>query len=119
VAEWTTFTVATLVLLALVVLIVLEAARTDTPASPVATRTGAVTRVGDRFHVPVRVRNEGDETAEAVQVVATLEIDGETSEADQTVDFLAGHDQQDLVFVFDDDPAGGRLQVAVSGFRVP
>ncbi len=118
-AEWTTFAVASLLVLTLLAVIALDAAQTDTPAAPVAKQSGPVEEVGGRFHVAVAVTNEGDETAEAVQVVASLQVDGDTIDADQTVDFLAGGDQVDLIFVFDDDPDDGELQVAVSGFTVP
>lgn len=69
--------------------------------------------------MPVRVTNEGDKTAEAVQVVVSLQIGDTVTDGEQIVDFLAGGDEQDLVFVFDEDPAGGTLEVKVSGFTVP
>lgn len=118
-AEWATFAVSSLVLLTLLGAIALEAARSDDPAAPVAAVDGAVERRRGQFHVPVSVRNQGDATAEAVQVLVSLDIDGETTDADQTVDFLAGGDRQELVFVFDDDPADGELRVRVTGFTVP
>lgn len=118
-AEWTTFAVSSLVLLALLVTVVLQAARSDRPPAPVAAVEGPVERRGRHFHVPVTVTNEGDETAEAVQVLVSLDIDGETIDADQTIDFLAGGDHRDLVFVFDHDPADGELAVRITGFTVP
>ena len=35
------------------------------------------------------------------------------------IDFLAGGEEEELVFIFEDDPADGELTVAVSGFGVP
>jgi uncharacterized protein (TIGR02588 family) len=46
-------------------------------------------------------------------------IDGESTEGDQSIDFLAGGETEDLVFVFDDAPSDGELTVAVSGYGVP
>jgi uncharacterized protein (TIGR02588 family) len=117
-AEWTTFAVAVVVLLAVMAAIVVEAVRDHDPARPVAdvTRTE---RVGDDFHVAVTLENRGDRAAANVQVVASLEVNGETTEGDQVVDFLAGGDEEELVFVFADDPDDGKLSVDVAGFSNP
>ncbi len=117
-AEWTTFGVAVAVLLAIIAAIGVEAARHHDDAQPVASIDGT-RRVGDQFHVAVVVVNEGDKAASAVQVNASLEVEGETLEGDQVVDFLAGGDEEELVFVFDKDPDDGELSVEVSGFTVP
>ena len=118
-AEWTTFAVALAILLAIVGAIGVEASRPSTPADPVAKIDGRPRDLDGRFHVDVIVENRGDETAEAVQVVASLEVDGEPLETDETVDFLAGGDQAELTFVFEQDPAEGELSVRVAGFQNP
>ncbi len=117
-AEWTTFGVAVAVLLAIMAAIGVEASRHNDDAAPVAVIKGT-RRVGDQFHVAVVVANEGDKAASNVQVNASLEVDGDTLEGDQTVDFLAGSDEEELVFVFGEDPDDGELSVEVSGFTVP
>lgn len=118
-AEWTTFAASSLVLAVLLLAVVLHAAVSDDPAAPVAGVDGAIERRGERFHVPVTVTNEGDQTAEAVQVLLSVDIDGETVDADQTVDFLAGGDRRRIIFVLDKNPAGHELTVRVTGFTVP
>ena len=75
--------------------------------------------VGELHVVDVDVSNGGDLTASDVQVSASLIVDGETTEGDQTIDFLAGGEVEELVFVFADDPADGELTVAVTSFGVP
>ena len=117
-AEWVTLVVSLLVLAVLVGLIVLRLLDERDPAEPIATIEG-VEEVGDDHHVEVMVRNEGDDTAADVQIVAELVIGDETSEADQVLDFLAGDEEEHVVFVFEDDPADGELTVSVSGFSVP
>ena len=117
-AEWTTFVVCLAILLALISAIAVEAVRHDEDANPVAD-VQKVAQVGERFHVTVEVENRGDRAAEAVQVLASLEIDGETTEGDQTIDFLSGGDTEELVFVFEDDPDDAKLSVEVTGFTVP
>lgn len=117
-AEWVTLAGSCLVLAVLVGLIAVQMTSTRDPASPVAVVEGH--RRADGFHhVEVVVTNQGDETASNVLVTADLTIDGETTSADQSIDFLAGGEEEDLVFVFEDDPADGELRVAVRGFGVP
>jgi uncharacterized protein (TIGR02588 family) len=117
-AEWVTFVVSCLILLGVVILIAIQLPDGDNPPQPVA-EVGQVRKVGEQFFVPVVVRNAGDLTAENVQVVASLTIDDETTEGDQTVDFLAGEATQDLEFVFADDPADGELDVRIAGYSRP
>ena len=116
-AEWVTLVASLVVLAAVVGAIVAQHGSKDPPA-PVAV-VDTVRAVGDAHHVEVTVRNDGDDTAEDVQVLASLEVDGETTDADQVIDFLAGDEEEQLVFVFADDPADGELTVEVSGFTVP
>lgn len=118
-AEWTTFAVALAILLVVVGAIGLEASRPSDPPDPIAKLDGSPRDLGGRFHVDVVVENRGDETAEAVQVVASLDVDGEVLETDETVDFLAGGDQAELTFVFEQDPDEGELSVRVAGFQSP
>jgi uncharacterized protein (TIGR02588 family) len=118
-AEWTTLVVSCSVLLLVAGLVSSQMWSTRTPPAPVATLMGEPHEVGAVHHVDVQVANRGDETAANVQVSAELIIEGEAITADQTIDFLAGDDQADLVFVFADDPGGGALSVTVTGFAVP
>lgn len=117
-AEWTTLVVSLLVLAVVVVLIVVEMVSVTEPAAPVAD-IGRVERLGDRWGVHVVVTNEGDETAANVQVSAELTTDEATETGDLSVDFLAGGEEQELVFVFDTDPGDAETSVVVSGFEVP
>ena len=118
-AEWVTFVVSCLVLAVVVGLIALQPQSAEEPAGPIAHLSGPATPAPGGFQVPVEVRNDGGDTAADVQVTAELTIDGEVTEADQVIDFLAGDETEDLVFVFLDDPADGDLVVRVSGFSKP
>ena len=118
VAEWVTLVCASLILGVVVALIAAQLRGERDPAAPVAEITD-IREVDDVHHVEVVIGNDGDETAAEVQVQAELSIDGETSEADQVIDFLAGGEEEHLVFVFEEDPAEGLLTVAVTGFAVP
>jgi uncharacterized protein (TIGR02588 family) len=119
VAEWVSFSVACAVLLIVVALIVVQMTGSQDPPAPIAFRHGTVRETGGRYFVPVTVVNKGDETASAVQILVELTIGGETTEGEQTVDFLAGDEEEDLTFAFDDDPADGKLVISVRGFATP
>ena len=118
-AEWTALIGSSLILAIVVGVIVVQARQDESPAAPTAA-VGAVEQVGEQYHLDVTVTNDGDETAANVQVSAELEVDGEVvATADQTIDFLSGSEEEDLVFVFEDDPRDGDLTVAVTGFSRP
>lgn len=112
--EWTTFGVAVAILLLIMGGILAEALQTHEDAQPVAV-VARTTHLGDQYQVHVTVENKGDKAASNVQVVASLD----DTEGDQVVDFLAGGDSEELVFVFADDPAEGEFTVDVTGFTVP
>jgi uncharacterized protein (TIGR02588 family) len=116
--EWVTFGVAVAVILAVVGLIAIEIPQSERPPAPVA-EAGIPVERDERFVVPVVVENRGESTAENVQVLATLTIDGEDHEGDQVIDFLSGGEREDLEFVFDDDPGEGELEVRVTGYARP
>lgn len=118
-AEWVTFAVSVAILLVVVGLIATQATGSDRPALPRVSKTGPVERQGERFLVPVEIRNDGGATAEAVQVTAELTVGDEVVEADQTVEFLAQEEKAEVVFVFDRDPAAGQLDIRVTGYTVP
>ena len=117
--ERVTFVIASVVLLSLVGLIVSEVPGSKQPPSPRVKVGEAVKRDG-HFEVPVSVENIGESTAENVQIDATLTLGGgDEQTADQTIDFLAAGETEDVVFLFDDDPSSGELEVRVGGFSVP
>ena len=118
-AEWVALACSCLMLGLLVALIVRQLVEEREPAAPVVEVAGEVRPVGDLHHVDVVVTNDGDDTAQNVQVTAELEVDGTTTTSDQVVDFLPGGAKEDLVFVFEDDPSQGELTVVISGFSVP
>ncbi len=117
-AEYVTLAASIAVVAVFVGLILFQIPSEDGPPAPVAA-VHDISTVGDGFHVIVTVSNEGGATAANVQVNAALDVDGDVTEADQTIDFLARGDEEDLVFVFADNPDSGELTVAVGGFAIP
>ena len=118
-AEWVTFAVACLVVLALAAIIASQVGVRDGPASPAARIEGPARPVDGLFQVPVEVENEGGDATEEVTVEIELVVEDETLTADKTIDFLPAGQTEHVVFVFDRDPASGELSVRVTGFRVP
>ncbi|WP_353951664.1 CARDB domain-containing protein [Knoellia sp. S7-12] len=117
-AEWTTFVGSCLILAVVVALVLSQLVGTHAPAAPRAS-IGSVTTVGEQHHVDVEVSNAGDETAANVQVSMEFVVDGKASEADQVIDFLAGGEKAQLVFILDDPVTEGELTVDITGFTVP
>jgi uncharacterized protein (TIGR02588 family) len=118
-AEWVTFAFSCLVLTVVVGLVTSQLFGSEDPAAPAVTETGPVESVEGQFHVRVTVDNGGDETAVNVQVTAELTIGDDTTTGDQVIDFLAGGETEELVFVFADDPSTGELVVEVTSFGEP
>lgn len=117
-AEWVTFAVASAVL-ALVMGAIVSLWLGGPPSPPsFDVRTFSAREVGGRFHVRTSVENSGEETAESVQVGARLTAGGEPpEEAEQTIDFLSGGEEEEVEFIFGSDPAQGELEVQVISFK--
>ena len=90
------------------------------PAQLNVGRPEVLRQVGGQRYVAAEVRNDGDETAEAVQVVAELSVDGEVvADGEQVVDFLSGGETQELVFVFDTMAPDPDILVRVASYTIP
>ncbi len=98
-----------MVVAAVVLAIGIEIPGSKTPAHPVVHTADAVARGAD-FSVAVTVENEGQKTAQNVQVEASLDTGSGEETSDQVVAFLAGQASEELVFIFSSDPGEGRLR---------
>jgi uncharacterized protein (TIGR02588 family) len=120
-AEWTTFSIA-LFILAMIVGLVLYKWFTQTNRPPVVSVTPKleIREAPGQFYVPFSVKNTGGETAESVQVIAELRINGEVEEAgEQQIDFLASGETEEGAFVFSRDPRKGELVIRVASYKLP
>lgn len=78
------------------------------------------TPAGSRWTVPVRVRNDGGETAEEVQVEVTLESPGHAPETRQLeVAFVPRKSRREGWVTFSRDPSRGRLTGRATGYEKP
>jgi uncharacterized protein (TIGR02588 family) len=120
-AEWVTFGVAALLLTAIVSLVIYD--WVATPATPPVirlTRSGEIRAVNGQYYIPFTIENIGGNTAESVQVIAELKIDGSIEEAgEQQIDFLAGDESEEGAFVFQRNPAEGELILRVGSYKMP
>jgi len=119
--ERITFAISVAILLALVGSIAWLGIQPRTEATITVEVSGDRRTVGPQTYVTVRVANAGDETAEAVQVMAKVtDPAGEVvAEGEQTVDFLSGHEDEDLVFVFEGAAPETEIELRVASYLVP
>ena len=120
-AEWVTFGIATLVLIGIVSLVIYNwVATPNTPPVIELTQSGEIREVNGQYYIPFTITNVGGNTAEAVQLIAELKIDGEVEESgEQQIDFLAGDESEEGAFVFSRDPGEGELILRVGSYKMP
>lgn len=120
-AEWVMFAIACVILLTVAGAIASLWVTGPTGPPNLALRgAGQVRHQDGKWYVRVTVENEGETTAEAVQVLAELTIGGTLVEdGEQQIDFLAAGERQAVSFVLDHNPANGDLDVGVASYKVP
>ena len=119
-AERLSFAISAAVLLALAGAICYLWAQPRDPAEPVVKQVGTTRVVDGRSYITVEVRNAGDETAQAVQVIAELNLGNDViAEGEQIIDFLSGGESEKAVFVFNDVPPAAGVDLQVVSFSQP
>lgn len=120
-AEWVTFGVSVLILLALVGLVIFQAlTRGNRPSTiKVEPMLQEVRQSEGAFYLPITITNDGDEAVGDVEIQISLASEGSEPETIAfTVQFLAGGESQEETVVFSKDPSQGELSQVV-GFHVP
>jgi uncharacterized protein (TIGR02588 family) len=69
--------------------------------------------------VAVRVRNDGDTTAQEVAIEATLTWPGGSEQGEITLAYVPYHSHRRGWIVFSHDPRHARLDARVVGYREP
>jgi uncharacterized protein (TIGR02588 family) len=120
-AEWFTIAVSSLIVAALVGLILLVWVTQDSRPPILSLTAGTEIRQEQGYYyVPFTVRNEGGGTAESVQVIGELLIDGEVEEhGEQQIDFLSSREEEEGAFVFSRNPNAGELVLRVASYKLP
>lgn len=121
-AEQTTFGIAALILAVLVglVLYIWSDEQKQQPPDITISSQGTVREASGQFYVPFEIENIGGGTAESVQVIAELRINGEVEESgEQQIDFLSGGETEEGAFVFSRNPQEGELVLRVASYKLP
>ncbi len=91
-----------------------------TPLPPTLEITSTTEYRQGKYYVPFTVKNTGGETAESVQVIAELRIEGTLVEwGDQQIDFLSSQEEATGAFILTRDPALGELTLRVASYKKP
>lgn len=120
-AEWLTFSIATLILTGIVGLVCYTWVN-DKHEPPILSVTNKekIREVNGQFYVPFEIINTGGETAESVQIMAELKINNQVAETgEQQIDFLSTSEKEEGAFVFSTDPRKGQLTLRVASYKSP
>ncbi|HLO46985.1 MAG TPA: TIGR02588 family protein [Kamptonema sp.] len=120
-AEWVTFTIASFILATLTGLVVYNwVTNKHEPPILSVTQNTAMRETGGQFYIPFILTNTGGETAESVQVIGELRVNGEVVESgEQQIDFLSSGETQEGAFIFSRDPRKGQLILRVASYKLP
>ncbi|MEH2451357.1 TIGR02588 family protein [Nostoc sp.] len=121
IAEWVTFSVASLIL-AIIVSLVGYTWLNEKNQPPIlsVTKKETIWEIGGQFYVPFEVVNTGGDTAESVQIMAELLINGKVTETgEQQIDFLSNGEREEGAFVFSQNPRQGQLNLRVGSYKLP
>lgn len=119
--EWVSFTIASFIV-AIVIGLVLFIWVTQDHQPPVLSVTinSGIRQEQGQYYVPFSIENMGGGTAESVQVIGELRIDGEVEESgEQQIDFLSSGETEEGAFVFSRNPAQGDLSIRVASYKLP
>ncbi|MEN9933609.1 MAG: hypothetical protein RLZZ387_188 [Chloroflexota bacterium] len=119
--EWSVFAVGLALIVGAAGFLAYEGLSGGEKTPLLAVEHGAARRAGEHFIVPVTVTNDGDETAEAVQVEVALERGGvELERAAFVLEFVPRASSGEGYAVFRSDPAEAeRVSARVVGFVTP
>lgn len=121
IAEWVTFSIASLIL-AFIVSLVSYTWINEKNQPPIlsVTKKETIREIDGQFYVPFEVVNTGEDTAESVQIMAELLIDGKVAESgEQQIDFLSSGESEEGAFVFSQNPRQGELNLRVGSYKLP
>ncbi len=120
-AEWGSFVIALSLIAILIGLVAYNwLTKNDEPPILSVSQTQPLREAGGQFYVSFKVTNTGGETAESVQVMAELRVNGEVIETgEQQIDFLSGGEENEGAFVFTQNPQKGELILRVASYKLP
>jgi uncharacterized protein (TIGR02588 family) len=119
--EWIAFGIGLFILTGIVGLVVYQwFTQKNRPPVLSMTSESEIRQASGQFYVPFSVTNIGGQTAESVQVIAELRIEGEVMEdGEQQIEFLAGGETEEGAFIFSRNPKEGKLVMRVASYKLP
>jgi uncharacterized protein (TIGR02588 family) len=118
--EWTVFGVSLIIILAALALLVIDARRGDGQGPRVRIEAGLAVPQPPFFRVPVRVYNDGHQSAEEVRIEVTLRSGSrEIERGDFTLSFLPRRSHREGSVLFKNDPRGLDIEARPVGFVQP
>ncbi|MFN6463423.1 MAG: TIGR02588 family protein [Nostoc sp. DedVER02] len=121
IAEWVTFSISSLIL-AIIVGLVGYTWLNEKNQPPIlsVSKKQTIQEIDGQFYVPFEVVNSGGDTAESVQIMAELLINGKVTETgEQQIDFLSSGETEEGAFIFSQNPRQGQLNLRVGSYKLP
>lgn len=76
--------------------------------------------LAEAHYLPIEVINQGDQTAESVQVELSLQLgQGRSETSELQIQFLVGGATQEVTVIFRRDPSRGRLEADIISYLKP
>ena len=118
--EWLALAVSGIAILAVVGVLVVEGiAAGDAPPDPRVEVHLDRARDGELgWIVPATVRNDGDQAAEAVRILATARVGGQDEESEIEIDFLPEGTEVEVEIGFSARPEG-EIELRLIGYQLP
>ena len=117
--EWTVFGLSLALIAGIVILLVHEHLAGENRPPSIAANVGEAVATSGGYAVPIDVRNDGDTTAEEVQVEGSLTWEGGSERGEAVLSFVPYRSERRAWIAFSHDPRNGKLEVRVVGYREP
>jgi uncharacterized protein (TIGR02588 family) len=123
-AEWVSLAISVALIAGIAAYLVTQGVRQQSPLLPFDVRieTERAVRRGERFVLPVMIKNLGDHTARDVRIVVEHQPrgggGGEKQEQDFDVDYLGEHAEQQIFVYLDEDPKTMTVSAKVVQYRL-
>lgn len=118
--EWLVFSCSSILVAGVLGFLIYASATLGDAPPDLKIHLSAAQPEGQYFRVPVKIKNDGDQTAEGVQIEVTLN-EGKPSEETATFEasFLPRHSSREGAVIFKTDPRNGKLEARVLGYEKP
>ncbi len=118
--EWMVFAASLLLIAGVFGVLIHDAVTLERRPPDVRVEVGEIKQQATNFVAPVTIRNEGDETAEDVQVEVELQTtNGEKETSEIAIPFVPRGARREGFAVFKNDARTGSLNARVKGYVQP